>query len=70
MSTLVEPMAKQPTGEVSVKLKAAVYRLVKTVASYRGEKVSDYLSSLVEPLVRREWEKIHREVAKEADDAD
>ncbi len=69
MSVLGEMMAKQ-RNDVSVKIDAKVYRLVKAVASYKGLSVAEYLSEIVKPLASRDWAKINREVSKGREEAD
>jgi hypothetical protein len=60
---VADAMAKQ-RNDVSVKIDAEVYRLVKTVAAWRGITVAEYLTDIVKPAVARDWAKIGREAAK------
>jgi hypothetical protein len=55
-------MAKK---DVSVKIDPDVYRMVKTVAAWRDMNVSEYLSMIVAPIVRKDMAKMHREASKE-----
>lgn len=56
-------MAK-PRNEVSVKINADVYRMVRTVAAWKGENVSEYLSRIVEPQVRKDMAKMTKEASE------
>jgi hypothetical protein len=49
-------------NKVSVKLDGDIYRLVKTIAAYRGVTIEEYLSEIVGPIAHRDWVKITREV--------
>jgi hypothetical protein len=46
---------------VSVKIDAEIYRLIRTVAAYRGVNVGDYLSDIAEPPARRDFDKMKKE---------
>ncbi len=60
------PVTKR--NEVSVKIDADVYRVVRTVAAWKGLNVSEYLSAIVEPIARKDMAKMHKEAAKDAKD--
>ncbi len=45
---------------VSVKIRVDVYRKVKTVASWNGEKVGEYLSRVVDPIAEKDLDAINR----------
>lgn len=62
-------VAKQ-RKEVSVKMDAEVYRLVKTVAAWRGLTIAEYLTDVVKPIATRDWAKINREAAKLQESSD
>ena len=49
---------------LSVKIDADVYRMVKTIAAWRGVAVSDYLSEIVRPIAERDLAKVTREASK------
>lgn len=53
-------VAKKP--DVSVKMDADVYRMVRTVAAWRGVNVADYLSEIVAPIVKRDMVKMNKEM--------
>lgn len=57
------PVATKPE-QVSVKINADVYRLVRTVAAWKGVNISDYLSEIVEPIARRDMAKMQKEASK------
>lgn len=63
MSTASLPVAKK--NEVSVKMNADVYRLVKTLAAWRNVTIADYLGEIVDPVVRRDLKKMQREAARD-----
>jgi hypothetical protein len=48
--------------DVSVKMDADVYRMVRTVAAWRGVNVADYLSEIVAPIVKRDMAKMNKEM--------
>jgi hypothetical protein len=54
-------------NDVSVKIDAEVYRLVRTVAAWRGVSVAEYLSEIVAPVVRKDLKKMNREADAQAD---
>lgn len=62
-------LAVAKRNEVSVKIDADVYRLVRTVAAWKGVNVSEYLSEIVAPVVRKDMAKMQKEASREADDA-
>lgn len=49
---------------VSVKIDADTYRMVKTVAAWRGLDIAEYLTEVVRPAVRRDLAKINKEAGK------
>lgn len=53
-------------NEVSVKMDADVYRLVRTVAAWMGVNVSEYLSKSMAPIARRDMAKMQKEAGKDA----
>lgn len=57
-------MAKRT--DISVKINADVYRIIKTVAAWKGIPVSDYLSEIAGPPARRDMARMSKEAAKEA----
>jgi hypothetical protein len=52
--------------DVSVKINAEVYRLVRTVAAWRGVSIAEYLSEIVAPVVRRDLKEVNRQSARHA----
>lgn len=46
---------------ISVKIKENAYRIVKIIASYSGENISECLSRLLEPVAEKELERLTRE---------
>jgi hypothetical protein len=65
--TSAPPMAKQ-RNDVSVKIDAEVYRLVRTVAAWRGVAVAEYLSDIVRPAVQKDIAKMSKEAAERGKD--
>jgi hypothetical protein len=59
----------RPTGPAmpTVKIDAGVYRLVRTVAAWRGVSVAEYLSEIVAPVIHKELKKMARESGVPAD---
>lgn len=57
-------------NDVSVKIDAEVYRLVRTIAAWRGVSVAEYLSEIVAPVVRKDLKKMNREADAQADDGE
>jgi hypothetical protein len=55
---------KQPL--ISVKIDADVYRLIRTVAAWRGENISDYLTGIVRPIAERDVARINKAAKKPA----
>ena len=45
-------------GLISVKIKPEVYRLVRTVAAWKGENIAEYLSEAVRPVVQRDCDRM------------
>jgi hypothetical protein len=64
-----EEESTRPTGPAmpTVKIDAEVYRLVRTVAAWRGVSVAEYLSDVVAPVIRKELKKMNREADAQAD---
>ncbi len=66
MPTAFLTMDDKKTGKkpaknlITVKIEADVYRLVRTVAAWRAENISDYLSEIVKPIAERDLAKIHK----------
>jgi hypothetical protein len=59
MSKLLGGVAvAKKTELISVKIRADVYRLVKTVAAWKGETVAEYLSEIALPPARRDFERM------------
>lgn len=56
MTTKEKP--EQTPTYVSVKIDAEVYRLLKTVAAYRGVGVSEYLTTLVRQPVQKDFDRM------------
>jgi hypothetical protein len=54
-------------NDVSVKIDAAVYRKVKTVAAWQGISVAEYLSRVAAPAADRDMAKMTREADAQAD---
>jgi hypothetical protein len=54
-------------NDVSVKIDAEVYRMVRTVAAWRGVSVAELLSDVVAPVIRKELKKMNREADAQAD---
>jgi hypothetical protein len=52
---------------VSVKIDSEVYRLIKTVASWKGLNVADYLTEIARPVAERDFAKINREISRQAE---
>jgi hypothetical protein len=52
-------------NDVSVRIDAEVYRLLKTVAAWKDVPIAEYLSDIVRPVVERDWAKINREVDRD-----
>lgn len=63
MSTAGVVMAEK-RALVSVKIDAEVYRLVKTVASWKDMNVADYLSEIARPIAERDFARISKEIEK------
>ena len=61
---MVQESPTMAKGDLSVKIDPEVYRMLKTVASWKGLKVSDYLSEIVRPVIIREMAKLGTESAK------
>jgi uncharacterized protein (DUF1778 family) len=62
------PDAKKVTRPlVSVKIDADVYRLIRTVAAWRGENIADYLSESMLPIAKRDVAKINKAGSAAAD---
>jgi hypothetical protein len=57
-------------NDVSVKIDADVYRMVRTVAAWRGVSAAEYLSQLVRPAVTADLAKVNREAFGNDKDAD
>ena len=55
-------------NDVSVKIDAEVYRLVKLVATWKDMSVAEYLSQTLRPIVAKKWAKINRESGKLSED--
>ncbi len=53
-------------NEVSVKMDAEVYRMVRTVAAWKGVNISEYLSANMAPIARRDMAKMQKEAAKDS----
>jgi hypothetical protein len=56
-----------PRPVVSVKIDADVYRLVRTVAAWKGVAVSDYLSGIVGPLARKDFARMQKEMSDQGE---
>jgi len=63
---------KQPPqrNETSVKIDSDVYRLVRTVAAWRGVNVSEYLSEIVAPIARRDVQRMQKDLGRETDEVE
>jgi hypothetical protein len=59
-AVLETPMAKR--NDVSVKIDAEVYRLVKTAASWQGKDIAEYLSEVAKEAAMRDIASISTEV--------
>jgi uncharacterized protein (DUF1778 family) len=59
-AVLEEPMAKR--NDVSVKIDAEVYRLVKTAASWQGKDIAEYLSEVAREAATRDISGISAEL--------
>jgi hypothetical protein len=59
----------KPRNDVSVKIDAAVYRLARTAASWKGMSVAEYLSEVVRPIASRDVAKIDKEARKSSGSA-
>jgi hypothetical protein len=57
-------------NDVSVKIDAAVYRKVKTVAAWQGISVAEYLSRVAAPAADRDMAKMTRESGVQAEDGE
>jgi hypothetical protein len=57
-----ETMAKK-RNDVSVRIDARVYRILKTVAAWEDVPIAEMLSDIVGPVVRKKLAKIQREGA-------
>jgi hypothetical protein len=55
-----ETMAKK-RNDVSVRIDARVYRILKTVAAWEDVPIAEMLSDIVGPVVRKKLAKIQRE---------
>jgi hypothetical protein len=49
-------------ADVSVKIDPDVYRMVRTVAAWRGINVAEYLSEIVAPIAKRDLAKMNKEI--------
>jgi hypothetical protein len=58
-------VAKKP--DISVKIDPDVYRMVKTVAAWKDLNVAEYLSMIVEPIVRKDMAKMTKEASREVE---
>lgn len=47
-------------NDVSVKIDADAARLAKTVATYQGKSLSEYLTAIVQDATARDWREIVR----------
>lgn len=43
---------------ISVKIEPDVYRLIRTVAAWKGENISEYLSEAVRPVAQRDFDRM------------
>jgi hypothetical protein len=56
-------MAKR--NDVSVRIDAELYRLARTVAGWRDLGIGDYLNEIIGPAVRRDLEKMNKEIERQ-----
>ncbi len=61
-------MPKQQRNDVSVKIDAEVYRMVKTVAAWKGVPIAEYLTEVVGPVARRDMGKMNQEIKRPRED--
>jgi hypothetical protein len=52
---------KPAPAYVSVKIEAGIYRLIKTVAAWRGMHVHEYLSEIARGPAKRDFAKMQQE---------
>jgi hypothetical protein len=56
-------MARQKRDDTSVKIGTATYRKAKMIAAYRGVPIAEYLTSLLEKPVERDYQKLRQQIA-------
>lgn len=66
--TVAKDKEKKDKSYLSVKLDAETYRMVRLVAAWHGVTIADYLSDIVRPVAKKDFEKIG--VKKPPEDAD
>lgn len=75
MTARAEPVAKKPSkvggegasGKTTVKMDSELHRKARTVASYRGKELTDYLDELVRPMIEKAYAEMAREIQRGAD---
>ncbi len=68
VSAVAKDKEKKDKTFLSVKLDAETYRMVRLVAAWHGVTIADYLSNIVRPVAKKDFEKIG--VRKPPEDAD
>lgn len=62
MLCLDEAMPKRV--DISVKIDVETYRKLRTVAAWKGVRVNEFLTQVVDPIMDRELSKMAKEVSK------
>lgn len=62
-----EPKPSSKRTDLAVKIDAEIARQAKTMCSYRGKTITDYLSAILRPIVARDFEKFREELGKKRD---
>ena len=65
VETPTMPRPARRTGDVTVKIAGSIQRKAKMVASFRDIGLSEYLSSLLEKLVDRDYQQMRKTMDKE-----
>jgi hypothetical protein len=61
----INVMPRPKRDDIAVKIAAPLYRKAKVIAAHRGVTIAEYLSSLLDKPLERDYQKFRREVAGE-----
>lgn len=55
-------MAEKKRVDAAVKIDAEIARKVRTMCSFRGTVMAEYISAILKPVVDRDFEKFRKEI--------